>query len=51
MYVVDYMNIRIQKFSDDGSFVSKWGSEGTSDGEFGVPHGIEVDSSSGNGHL
>jgi DNA-binding beta-propeller fold protein YncE len=48
VYVVDYMNIRIQKFNDDGSFISKWGSEGTGDGQFGVPHGIEVDSS---GHV
>jgi hypothetical protein len=46
VYVVDYMNIRIQKF--DGDFITKWGSEGKGDGEFGVPHGITVDPSSGN---
>lgn len=46
--MVDYMNIRIQKFDSNGDFITKWGSEGKGDGEFGVPHGIAVDSSSGN---
>lgn len=48
VYMVDYMNIRIQKFDSNGDFITKWGSEGKGDGEFGVPHGIAVDSSSGN---
>ena len=29
VYVVDKMNHRIQKFDDDGSFVTEWGSYGT----------------------
>ena len=48
VYVVDYMNIRIQKFDSNGDFITKWGSEGEGDGEFGVPHGIAVHPSSGN---
>jgi DNA-binding beta-propeller fold protein YncE len=50
VYVVDYRNIRIQKFSDDGQFITKWGAKGDGNGEFAVPHGIAVDSS-GNAYV
>ena len=36
VYVADTGNQRIQKFSSDGQFVTKWGSWGEGDGEFGV---------------
>ena len=42
------MNIRIQKFDNNGDFITKWGSKGEGDGEFGVPHGIAVHPPSGN---
>jgi sugar lactone lactonase YvrE len=38
-------NNRIQKFTTDGQFVSKWGSTGNGDGQFMYPNGIGVDSS------
>ena len=44
MYVVDNWNERIQKFSDDGTFLTKWGSYGSADGEFSCPGDIAVDS-------
>ena len=28
VYVIDYFNNRIQKFTNDGTFVTKWGSQG-----------------------
>ena len=45
IYVVDKGNNRIQKFTSDGTFITKWGSNGSSDGQFKVPHGIAIDSS------
>jgi len=43
VYVVDYANIRVQKFNNQGDFISKWGTKGKADGQFGVPHGVDVD--------
>ena len=43
VYVVDSGNHRIQKFSSDGAFITKWGSYGSGDGEFDWPCGIAVD--------
>src|SRR5262249_7341486 len=39
---------RIQKFTNDGTFITKWGSSGTGDGQFTDPYGVAVD---GNGHV
>jgi sugar lactone lactonase YvrE len=36
-------NRRIQKFTSDGKFITKWGSEGSGDGQFLLPLGIGVD--------
>ncbi|MDH3677079.1 MAG: 6-bladed beta-propeller, partial [Nitrosopumilus sp.] len=44
LYVVDQNNHRIQKFDSDGNFITKWGEEGTIEGQFLVPYGIAVDS-------
>jgi sugar lactone lactonase YvrE len=43
VYVVDPGNHRVQKFDSDGTFLTKWGSEGTGDGEFRDPSGIATD--------
>ena len=43
VYVVDYSNIRVQKFDNQWEYISKWGTKGKADGQFGVPHGIDVD--------
>ena len=40
VYVVDYSNIRVQKFDNQGDFISKWGTKGKADGQFGVPSWI-----------
>ena len=47
-YVADSGNARIQKFSPDGTFLWKFGSPGTGEGQFGLspmggPQGIAVD--------
>jgi hypothetical protein len=42
VYVADYDNSRIQKFTSAGVFVSQWGTFGTGDGEFQNPHGVTV---------
>jgi DNA-binding beta-propeller fold protein YncE len=35
VYVADIDNHRIQKFTSAGVFLTKWGTNGTGDGEFG----------------
>ena len=45
IYVVDYLNNRIQKFDANGNFLLKWGSEGTNDSQFDRPEAIAVDAS------
>lgn len=35
VYVTDFMNYRVQKFTSAGAFVTKWGSSGNGDGQFG----------------
>src|SRR5919108_2252141 len=45
VFVVDYANIRIQKFDTDGKFITKWGTEGEGEGQFKIPHGIALDPS------
>jgi len=44
MYVTDNSNNRVQKFTSNGTFITKWGSHGTKDGQFGVLLGIDIDS-------
>jgi len=42
------LNYRVQKFTHSGTFITKWGSYGTGDGQFNEPQGIDVDAS---GHV
>ena len=46
VYAADTGNHRVQKFDNDGTFITKWGKEnneeGTADGEFAFPEGIAV---------
>src|SRR5215204_1241675 len=45
VYVPDYQNQRIQKFTNDGQFIKMWGGTyGEGDGEFKNPHGAALDS-------
>lgn len=43
VYVADSGNDRIQKFDSTGAFITKWGFQGSGDGEFNKPAGIDVD--------
>ena len=42
-YVADLFNHRVQKFTSDGQFITKWGSKGSGDGQFDSPYGIATD--------
>ena len=42
MYVSDRDEPSIQKFSSDGTFIKKWGSEGPADGQFIQPWDVSV---------
>ena len=44
VYVADTYYYRIQKFTSNGNFITKWGSNGSGDGQFSNPYGIAVDS-------
>jgi hypothetical protein len=48
VYVADTANNRIQVFSSNGTFISKWGGYGSGNGTLRFPTDIAVDSSSGN---
>ena len=44
LYVGDgYGNARVVKFSAAGDYQLEWGTRGTGPGEFGLPHGVVVD--------
>ena len=43
-YVSDgYVNSRITKFSQDGKFITSWGTKGTDAAQFDVPHSLTLD--------
>ncbi len=43
-YVSDgYGNSRVAKFSKDGTYLFEWGKFGNKQGEFNIPHGIDLD--------
>ena len=44
IYVADYDNHRIQKFHHSGTFLAKWGTNGSGDGQFDNPRRVAVDS-------
>ena len=45
IFVTDgYGNARVLHFTKDGAFVKQWGSLGTDDGQFSLPHAIVIDS-------
>ena len=45
MYVAEIVNPRIQKFTNTGTFITKWGTFGLGDGQLNNPLGIDVRSS------
>jgi tripartite motif-containing protein 71 len=44
VYVVDALTLNVQKFTNNGTFITKWGVSGTGNGEFRHPHDIIHDS-------
>ena len=42
VYVIDDTG-RIQKFTDNGTFITSWGSDGKDDGQFSKAEGLDVD--------
>ena len=47
MYVTEHSGYRVQKFTPFGSFITKWATLGSGNGQFNVPYGIAV-ASNGN---
>ena len=43
VYVTDTGNHRVEKFDQEGNFITQWGGFGNSDGQFNFPYGIAVD--------
>lgn len=43
VYVADYANNRIAKFSPTGTWIKAWGTAGGKDGQFRRPYGIDLD--------
>lgn len=43
LFVTDSGNHRVQLFDKNGTFITKWGSEGSEDGQFSKPESIDVD--------
>ena len=37
-------NNNIQKFTHKGTFILKWGTKGSADGQFSIPYSIGIDS-------
>jgi DNA-binding beta-propeller fold protein YncE len=44
VYVVDTFSNRIQKFTSDGTFITEFGSVGSSNGQFDTSHDLALDS-------
>ncbi len=45
IFVTDgYGNARVLHFSPEGAYINAWGSLGTEDGQFSIPHAIVIDS-------
>jgi tripartite motif-containing protein 71 len=43
IYIADYANNRVAKFSPTGVWIKNWGSTGTGTGKFQRPYGIDID--------
>jgi sugar lactone lactonase YvrE len=46
LWVIDTLNNRVEEFNSKGEYLSKFGTEGTGNGQFNGPIGLAIDSSS-----
>ena len=44
VFVPDYENHNVKKFTKNGTFILEWGGEGSNPGQFDTPHSVDVDS-------
>ena len=44
VFVPDYENHNVKKFTKNGTFILEWGEEGSNPGQFDTPHSMDVDS-------
>ncbi|HZA69114.1 MAG TPA: 6-bladed beta-propeller, partial [Nitrososphaeraceae archaeon] len=44
VFVPDYENHSVKKFTKNGTFILEWGEEGSNPGQFDTPHSMDVDS-------
>ncbi len=51
IWVTDYGNSRVQKFTAQGKFIASYGSYGSGEGQFKKPTGIAINQSSGNVYI
>jgi len=45
--VVDAGNHRVQEFSRDGNFITKWGKQGNQSSDFNIPSGVAINKTNG----
>ena len=43
VYLPDKDGSTVLKFDSNGNFITRWGSNGTGDGQFNTPHGVAID--------
>ena len=43
--MADTGNNRIQEFSPNGTYITSWGGQGSENGQFNSPSGLDIDSS------
>ncbi len=51
IWITDYANNRVQKFSPKGSFIASYGSAGSGNGQFFGPGGIDINQSTGDVYI
>lgn len=47
LWIADYNNDRLQKFSPDGTYLAQFGTSGTGNGQFQAPFGVAIDPATG----
>ena len=50
VYAADYGNHRVQRFTDTGTYLTQWGTQGSGDGQFYYPYSVATDAA-GNGYV